>query len=100
MNRADEREQLLRGGTSDSTWRIRLDVSSGTFPRFDQNLEHGLEELQRVERRGRLQRPPPLTKDKLAQIAHLHLRGNSQSTFLYRFLTDLERIRIQRMIIL
>lgn len=41
-----------------------------------------------------------ISQGKFAQIAHSHLRGNFQNTFLYRFVTDPVQIRIQRMIIL
>ena len=41
-----------------------------------------------------------ITKDKFSQMTQFHLRGNTQNTFLYRFVTDTERIRIKRMLIM
>lgn len=40
-----------------------------------------------------------IPQGKFAKMAHLHLRANVQNTFLYRFIADAVRIRIQRTII-
>lgn len=41
-----------------------------------------------------------ITKDKFGKILHLHFRRNFENTFLFRFITDSDRIRVQRMAIL